>query len=303
MSPPTSRDRFPRPGRRLAYALAVGAAAVAAFVIALVRFLPLDPFLQPIVDDLAARSGVTARYQQSSLAWCGISLTDLEIASTGAPDAPLVIERLVMQPSLVGLLRGRRGLPWHVAAQLLAGSATGELHGQPPDWRANLDWLGIDLSKLPLDADRRVTIRGVSDGHLEASGPGSEGGTGAGSWKISGGEISATGLRSGQLLLPPIELGHLESTGTWEGPRLTIESLRTEGPLGSLSVTGRIVLRAPVEHSALNLRLTHAPPPTDSTDLSAMTHMLLPGGGAASGGPRTYHIGGTLGLPAVRPEG
>lgn len=290
----------PRRGRALAYALAVGAAAVLAFVVALARFLPLDPFLQPVVDDLAARSGVVARYRHSSLVWRGISLEDLEIAGANTPDAPLVIDRLVAQPTLLGLLRGRGGLPWQLAADLLAGSATAQLYGQPPAWSANVDWRKLDLSRLPMGTRPRITLSGVTDGNVKASGPGSTGGAGTGSWKISGGDISATGLRSGQLVLPPIALGHLESNGTWEGPRLTIESLRTEGPLGTASITGRIILRAPVEQSALSLRLTHSPPTTGSTDLSAMMRLLLPGGAAARG-PRTYHVGGTLGLPAVRP--
>jgi type II secretion system protein N len=147
-----------------------------------------------------------------------------------------------------------------------------------------------------------VTVTGFCDGQLSASGPESAAQAAAGSWRISGTGVSANGLHSGQLELPQIGLGRVESTGTWQGPRLTIESLRTVGPLGSTSLAGRVVLRAPVEQSALNLRLTHSPAAAGSADLSGMLRLLLPGGSAGGGGPRTFHVGGTLGLPAIRPE-
>jgi hypothetical protein len=108
-------------------------------------------------------------------------------------------------------------------------------------------------------------------------------------------------LRSGQLLLPPIDLGQVESTGTWQGSKLTIETLRTEGSLGSTSLAGRVILRSPVEQSALSLRLTYSPPPAGSTDLSGLMRLLVPSGGTAAPGPRTFQVGGTLGLPAIRP--
>jgi hypothetical protein len=95
----------------------------------------------------------------------------------------------------------------------------------------------------------------------------------------------------------------VESTGTWQGSKLTVESLNTHGPLGSTSLSGRVVLRVPVEQSALNLRLTHSPPPPGSTDLAGMTSLLFPEGGGVPRGPRTYHVGGTLGLPAVQAAG
>jgi hypothetical protein len=104
-------------------------------------------------------------------------------------------------------------------------------------------------------------------------------------------------------VLPQIALGQVESTGTWQGSKLTVESLNTDGPLGSTSLTGRVVLRAPVEQSALNLRLTHSPPPPGATGLSGMASLLFPEGGAVPRGPRTYHVGGTLGLPALQAAG
>ncbi len=304
MSTPPGQAHPSRSRRRPAYGLAVTAAACVAFVIALVRFLPVDPFLRPVVDEIATRSGVAARYRHSHLVWRGISLTDLEIAAVGATAAPpaLVVETLVMEPSLMSLLRRRGGFPWRVVAQLPAGSATGWVHGEPSAWRADIDWQGIDLARLPLGGGT-VTVAGMSDGHIEISGPVPEAGDAVGSWRISGNNVSATGLRSGQLLLPQIGLGKVESSGTWQGARLTIASLRTDGPLGSASLSGRVVLRSPIEQSALNLRLTHSPPAAGPTDLSGMARLLLPSGGAAGAGrPRAFHVGGTLGLPAIRPE-
>jgi type II secretion system protein N len=298
-TPSTSRRRS-RP-RRLIAGLVVTALALAAFVVALLPRLPVDPLLAPVVERLATDAGVRLRYQRSRLAWDGITLADLEVdvADAAAGDRSVRIDRLGLRPSLTGFLWRRSGAPWRVRASLYGGSATARLDRDGGRWRAEITWSAVDLGKLGLDVARDLS--GVSEGRLDAAAPGAPGAEGDGSWKLAVLDAVAKNLRAGQLVLPPIAIQRLDSTGTWQGRRLTIESMDAAGSFGSVSLAGRVVLRDPTEQSALNLTLTHRTPAVVPPDLAIVMRLLLPRSSAAAAEPTTYHVGGTLGLPTVGP--
>jgi len=300
VSTPNPRGRRSRQ-RRLIAGLVVTVLALAAFTAALLPHLPIDPLLAPVVARLAAGAGVRFRYRTSRLAWDGIALTGLEVdvADAAAGERPVRIDRLGLRPSLMGFLWGRRGTPWRASARLYDGSATARLDRDAGRWRAQITWSAVDLGKLGVDVDRGFS--GMSDGRLHTAQPASAGGEGDGSWELAVLDAVAKDLRAGQLVLPPITIQRLDSSGTWQGRRLTIDSLDATGSFGSVSLAGRVVLRDPPEQSALNLTLTHRAPAVVPPDLAIALRLLLPQSGGAAAEPTTYHVGGTLGLPTIGP--
>jgi type II secretion system protein N len=288
--------------RRTIYGLAAVVVAVAAFALALVPRIPLDPVLRPLLVEVAAEAGLDVRYDRSRLRWYGIALTDVEIATVGSldPADALRVSRLDVRPSLRGVISGRRGAPWVGHAQLYGGSARLALDVQGPHWTADLEWAGIDLSRLPAPSVD-VRVLGASDGRLSLSTPGGETPETTGTWNVSGHHLQAAGLRSGRMLLPPLDVTHLETEGSWEGRRLTVDRLAADGPFGELALSGRIMLREPIEKSALGLALVHRPAAQMPPDLALALRLLLPPGRA--GEAQHYTLRGTLAAPTITAGG
>lgn len=300
-------SRSSAPGRgsgrsRLLYVyVALVAIALLAFAIVIVGRLPYDRFARLAIDRAAIAAGIEIRYASSVLGWRGVELSDVEVeiepnrAAHPHGAEPIRVDRLTLRPSLWGLLRGHRGMPWTAQAHLDDGTAHGVLGGRPAAWHLRVKWTQVDLGQLPPPRpDGRIT--GVCNGWIEASTTAD--GT-QGRWVISARQLTISGLRGGHLVLPTLEVSQADARGTWTGRRVTVEELDAEGSFGELHLAGRIMRRQPLEKSALNLQMTHVPPSNPPAELALFFKIFLPG---KTTGEQRYNLGGTLGLPTITPQ-
>jgi type II secretion system protein N len=282
------------------YAALATLIALAAFAVALARHLSPDTVLQPALEDLRRSAGIDVRYEESRFGWGEIVLEEVALGASdsarGTGDARLGV--LTLQPSLWGLALGRSGTPWHAESELYGGTAQASLDGEPDDWTGTLTWKGINFAELQ-ELMGNVGLSGSTTGRLDAADGSTGGGPLGGSWDVSGENIMATGLKSGGLEFPPIRVDRIASVGNWAGRTATVSRLDAEGSPGTVELAGKIILRTPLEQSALRMQLTHIPPKSPTGDLAPLMKMLLPPG--AANRPTTYRVGGTLAMPTLTP--
>lgn len=255
-----------------------------------------DTLLRPALAELQRSAGVEVRYESSRFGWGTVILDAVEIVRAGHA-SPARLAELTLRPSLWGLLTGSGGIPLRAQSELYGGTADATLEGRPGDWRGALRWQSLDIAELgALGGTTEIT--GRTTGQIDTT---QVGGTDTtdGAWDISGADIVAIGLRSGRLEFPPIRVSELHSAGTWAGRTATVSSLAAEASLGSIALTGKIVLREPVEQSALKMQLRHTPPQKVTGNLALLMKTLLPPGATERAG--TYRVGGTLAMPTLTP--
>ena len=290
--------------RRFVYAAAVAAAAITILAVVLAVTLSPDPLIRLGLDELKGATGISSRYGTGRLRPRGIVLTDvdLEVGSltpSTSPAPTIRMDRVLVRPSLVGLLTGRRGLPCTVAADLCDGSATLTLDGQADAWKLALDWSAIE-ARCVHPWRGKPDLAGVIDGRLSVSTREIDGQSAPeGSWNIAGKKITVDGLKSGDLLLPRLTLSTLQTTGAWTGQRATVTKLDADGSFGRVHLSGKIVLRTPLDKTGLNMQMTHITSSDMPRDLGFLLRMLLPQGSSTLSG--TYHFGGTLAMPTLSP--
>jgi len=290
--------------RRFVYAATVATAAIAVLAVVLALTLSPDPLIRLGLDELEGATGIRARYGTGRFRLSGIALTDvdLEVGSrtpSTSPTPTMRMDRVLVRPSFVGLLTGRRGLPCTVVADLCEGNATLTLEGQTDAWKLALDWSAIE-ARYVHPWRGKPDLAGLIDGRLSVSTRVIDGQSAPeGSWNIAGKEITVDGLKSGDLLLPRLTLSTLQMTGAWTGRRATVTKLDAEGSFGHVLLSGKLVLRIPVEKTGLNMRMTLVTSSDMPQELGFLLRMLLPQGSSTLS--ETYHVGGTLAMPMLTP--
>ena len=290
--------------RRFVYAATVATAAIAVLAVVLALTLSPDPLIRLGLDELEGATGIRARYGRGRFRLSGIVLTDvdLEVGSrtpSTSPTPTMRMDRVLVRPSLVGLLTGRRGLPCTVVVDLCDGSATLTLDGQADAWKLAFYWSAIE-ARYVRPWRGKPDLAGLIDGRLSVSTRVIDGQSAQeGSWNISGKQITVDGLKSGDLLLPRLTLSTLQTVGAWTGRRATVTTLDAEGSFGHVVLSGKLVLRTPVEKTGLNMRMTLVTSGDMPRDLGFLLRMLLPQGSSTLS--ETYHVGGTLAMPTLSP--
>jgi hypothetical protein len=172
-------------------------------------------------------------------------------------------------------------------------------------WTATVRWTTIDLGTLPWP-ESSSQLEGQSEGEITvapnaANRPGADDASdeSTGAWTISARDVVARRLRAGNLLLPALAARELATAGTWVGRRLAVNTFTATGPLGGVEISGRVLLRDPIDGSALGLDLTYTPPRDPPADLAPIIDMLMGPGGRDT--RRSYRVGGTLAAPSVTP--
>jgi type II secretion system protein N len=285
------------------YAVAAGLAALVSAAALLPR-VPTDRFIRPGLDQLVTSTGVEMRYRRSQLRLCGLALANVQVDIAGrgpatTPPRTVEVDRLLLRPSLWGVVTGRRGVPWTMAAHLYGGSASATLDGGPEAWTIDLAWSAIDMSGVA-KLWGQAQLAGRSDGRIRFSGPSTESETTEGSWDIVARKVTAEGLRRGRLVFPPLDVPKLRTVGSWKGRRVTVRAFKALGSFGRVSLSGRMMLREPAEKSALSMELKHVAPRKIPPDLAPLLQMLLPPGTTQGA---SYKVSGTLGLPSFSVAG
>ncbi|HXH05291.1 MAG TPA: type II secretion system protein GspN [Vicinamibacterales bacterium] len=233
------------------------------------------------------------RIDSAHLGFGGLTLEDVTLRPR--PNAPpIVVRTLSLRPSLLGIVRGRQGRPWHVRAHGCAGRLTATL-----DDRAGTDVVSVAFEDLDLVAclaplQRRDVIEGRAAGEATLLvQPGAR--TWNGVLRLAGARWQAPGVPR------HLALRADDATVRWRlDDVLHIDELALTNEDFSASGTGLVRFPAAPGALELDLRIRVQPTaamPQANRDLFAR----LPGSPPEAGGARTFRIRGPLDAPQIGP--
>jgi type II secretion system protein N len=276
-------------GPRRGLVLALAAVLLTSFFVVL--GFPYDRIAPRLATALSAATGAQTSIGRMaigpSLGGPELRLWNVSLAWPGGQQVR--VDRLRVHPAWsLAWLRGHPALALAVRSPL--GEVDGTLVlGREPGFRGTLH--GVALGQLPLDALAPGTqLDGQADGTVDftlaAAGP-----DGTARFEATKGSLSVPLLPIGipfDKLAGDIALGG--------GALLQIDSLSLDGPLVSLSGSGRIGRASRIEQSplALNARI-------EARDPSLRSLLQAQGVAVGATGATQIEVGGTLGRPQLRP--
>jgi type II secretion system protein N len=276
--------------RRLARRIGVVLLLGAAFVAGAVATFPTDVALRRLVARAVPPSGGTVlTFGHASVGAGGLRVTDLHLLRV-ADARTLDATWLRVAPSLWGLVRGRRGRPWHLAAALCQGTLDAALDADDAPSPLTVDVRDVDLGAcLPY-----LLPRANVHGRLTASARGAWGGAGEGA-----AEVHAAVWRPGGFLFDtPIRA----DTGTlhWKvaARRLEVTDLTLASGDFTADGHGGVHFLDPNPTSLLDFRLTVVPGTTMPEELRRWFD-AVPGPPPDARGARTFRIAGTFAVPQI----
>ena len=266
-----------------------GGVAVAFFTASLALLFPTESIVRRLLAHAAPREWSVV-FRGAALRPRGLWLTDVTFRRRDG-SAVVHAESVRWSPSLIGLLRDGRGLPWRLTADVCGGIGEATVAADGPGVTVALTWHDADLAVCPPLA-------------------------------VAGGALAGRARGAARLALaprlPPAGSGRVDlERATWrgEGPlaaigslhaaaasvgwrladgRLVVEALDLHGPEVSASGSGELRLTDPFEESDLVLRLALAP----QADAPPLLRLLL---ATPTGvGSRLLMVAGTLGHPQVQ---
>jgi type II secretion system protein N len=239
----------------------------------------------------AAAAGVVEGIGGARLGWDGLTLDALTLRlRAGRP--PLEVTSLTWQPSLRGLLLGRRGAPWSVRARTCGGDVDGRIEGGWPGDAAQVRFRGLDLATCLAPIDTRGPLAGTAGGDAVFDATGDRR-TGRGTFTVTAARWRPAGIPQ------HLPLDAEQATIRWslDGDLLRVDALTLTNRELTATGTGTIRLApgAPPE-LALELRVVPAAgmPQAHRTLLNQ-----LPGSPLDGSGTRTFWIGGSLAAPQL----
>jgi type II secretion system protein N len=265
------------------------AAAVAAVVFAAVlcATFPTDAIVARMLAGVTPPAGTTLAVGGSALRPSGIRVDGVVLR--GADGVTLATaERLVLRPSLAGLLRDGSGRPWHARGVACGGTVDAEL---ARDDVLTLAWDDVDLAACPLFsvAGNRVV------GRADAAATLREGATrGEGTVSLHDAVWDGAGR-----LVPGLDALHADRAAvrwTLAPAELALTTIDVAAREVRLQGSGTVALAAPF---ALSAGLTLAPGTAASGLLRALLAMLP----AAADDPdvRRLAVAGTILAPRIVP--
>jgi len=264
-------------------------AAATTFVASVALLFPTDLVARHVVTRASQPGWPALEFAHARLRPSGIRLDDVTLRDAAGVEL-VRAERAHLRPSLAGLLRDGRGLPWHVEAELCGGTADASISNDGATTGITIDFRDADLGACPPLA---VTGAGVLAGHAHGTArfaivPGLPAG-GTGQVEVE----SATWHGVG----PAGMLGALHAATAslrWQlrDGRLLFEALDVAGPEVTVEGRGELRLADPWDESDLDLRLALAP----ASGAPQLLRMLL---GVPAEGSRTVLLGGTLSHPSA----
>jgi type II secretion system protein N len=286
--------RFSARSRRFTWALYGGAC----FLVFLVLTFPADLLLQRVVASIERTAMLRVTYGESRWTWNkGWILLDVSIDKPGMTP-PLRLSRFTLAPSIGGLLQGQP-FPLAFSAVLYGGAARGVLHYDNSAYDLQFSLEQIALERWPFPPPWG---QGRMSGALTAEGSLHGVAADIATWS---GALTASlvdgALKAGNAItspLPPLRAVQARLQATCKNGRIEVSELTLEADGVTARLQGAVVIRSPVEWSALDLQLTArqtgAPPP----GLAALVSLLPVAPGGA--GERKAALTGTLAAPVLR---
>jgi hypothetical protein len=213
----------------------------------------------------------------------------LRVADARTLDA----EWLRVEPSLSGLLRGRRGRPWHVAAALCQGTLDAVLDADDAPSPLTVDVRDVDLGAcLPY-----LLPHANVQGRLTAGARGAWGAERAAGEGTA--EVHAAVWRPGGFLFDtPIRADRGTLHWTVADRRLQVTELTLTSGDFTADGHGSVHVLDPSPTSLLDFRLAVVPGPTMPAELRRWFD-AVPGPPPDARGARTFRIAGTLAIPQI----
>jgi len=266
---------------------ALAAFALLTFAAFLVRLFPADAVARHALTRTLPPGGPTVVFSRATLQPDGIRLDEVAVQTPGGG----VLARAAhvrFRPSLIGLVRDGRGLPWHVDADACGGRLDATVSAEEAATGVAVTWDDADVAACPLPPLAAGALagraRGVARLHLPFVGAPA----GDGRVELEGGQWIGSG--------PLRALGalHAESASvrwTLHDGRLTFAALDLRGPELTATGSGAVDLVDPLAASAVQLTLALATAPAAPAPL----RLLL----GPPGTDRRLAVGGTLERPSV----
>lgn len=237
------------------------------FLLAILFFLPLDPFARQL-EQQAAKQGFQLQVEQPQLLFpLGLGAGSLQISYTQLQHSPFILDNIDLRPLWLSLTSDNPGLSFEL--ETMQGKISGSVHrdGSLQINLANLQVKEPLSPELPLILDGHL-VKGTFDGKLPLTGK-----------NISRLQLELVDLRikgmqklgSNHDLLP---LGQLTLAAEAKGPLLQISRLRGTGPAFDLKGSGSLRIGRTVASSSLNMNLILTPKDTLDPALKDLLSLL-----------------------------
>ncbi|MCK6556704.1 type II secretion system protein GspN [Candidatus Binatia bacterium] len=269
------------------------------FVVFLLMTFPHDMIMRRALD-VVGGGGDGIQFTGARFAWHrGYELDGIRIDGPDGASAPLLeVSRFWVRPSLRALLRGN---PYAASLQadLYGGRAEGTIDYTAGTLAGDLSWQAVEIGRY-----RTITallqegqVAGRLSGHVdfESRGNSIEAVQAGGDIVIDGAALS--GVKVEGFTVPDLALKQVRLKFALRGGRLEVTELVANGD-ANVQGSGQVVLRQPIQDSALNLRATILPTATTPEAVKTLISLIPRPPGSKPDAPLT--VTGTLIRPRVR---
>lgn len=271
---------------------------VALFALFLVINFPYRVLVDRVLNDVEAAQ---VDLQDARLSpFKGMELRGLVLRRADISRLPILeVSRAYLKPDLLGLMRG----------QLTRASLRGELYGgeAKAKWSGGTDLRRTILQVEDLQLARYPLLRelfddgqiyGLLSGFVETEARGDSSNPTRASGEIYLDRAGTEGLVFRGLPILDVALDETKLVFNVQGGRIEIEEFTSVGPDATISGSGQIGIRQPVESSVLDLKVTIEPSPDARPEIKGLISLIPRQRGAKADAP--IAITGTIASPQVR---
>jgi type II secretion system protein N len=268
------------------------------FVVFLILTFPHDILIHRALSLVNQGGGL--EFNSARFAWYkGYEISGVKLAPSHDGEVPILeLSHIWIRPVLSQLLRGN---PYtlRLEGDLYGGEAEGELDFADGRFSGTVLFEGIDVGRYRtltalLDEGR---IAGHLSGQFDFEGRGAslENAQGNGEIVLDGAAIAEAKVQG--YTVPDLSLKQTKLKFTVRTGRLEVQEFSATGDVNAQG-SGQIVLRTPLQDSALNLRATVLPTATTPDAVKALISLIPRTPGSKPDAPMT--VTGTLARPRVR---
>lgn len=244
---------FARFGRLLRHpAVLCLASFLVCFCLALLLFLPLDPFARQL-EQLAQRQGVQLNIDGPQLRFpLGLGAEEVRISHPQLPHPPFALKAIDLRPLWLSLAGDNPGLDFKLEA--FQGQVSGTAYR---DGSLQTSLTGLQLTE-PLGPQLPLTLLGVlTKGEFNGQLP--PAGKNQSRLQLTLEDLRLTGLQKLGSAEDTLPLGQLSCTAEAKGPLIQVSNLTASGPALDLKGNGSLRLGRTAANSSLNLNLVLTP--------------------------------------------
>ncbi len=240
--------------------------------------------------------------KSSEFAWHrGLALNGVRVSSlAGDTTAPyLELNTLWVRPLLSELIRGN---PYALALQadLYGGTADGTLTVDGQTVSGTMKFDGASLGRYPtltaILEEGQIAGRLSGEVSFEAAGPSIDAGQASGEVRLENSSLEKAKISG--LTVPDLHFKESRLKFALQSGRMEVEQLNANGDELSVSASGTVTFRDPIDASVLNLKATMLPGKEATDAIRALIALIPKPQGAKPDAP--MRISGTLSKPRVR---